>query len=473
MDKRKVFILTEGGEGIGFGHITRCSALYDELEKKSIKVEFIVFGKGIESVLYGKNYENIDWKNLDYLSKALSQNDLVIIDSYLANIEIYNWLSVNTHKVLMIDDTQRLEYPKGIVVNPSLYGDKLEYKKRKETRYLLGKDYIILRSEFNEPSQYIPSQTVKKILLTLGGTDLNNLTPRILKKLKDIDDKLEIKVIVNDSFHNLEEIKEVMTPTTKLIFNLSAKEMKNVMESSDFVISACGQTIHELLYLGVPFLPIVTAKNQVNNAKGLKSLEINTIKFNSEELGIKLLEQIKNPTINNSLINSGGSERVMEELLLDIKIRNAKISDLMDVYNLSNESYVREVSLNKEKIQLKDHENWFKKMLTSDKNKFYIVTNNNEEFLGQVRFNIEKKEATVSLSLTRKIIGRRISGKILMLSIERLFYEVKELEKIIAFVREENKKSMKLFIRQGFNYLSCKEGVVCFERKLKWRKEEK
>ena len=39
---KKVFILTEGGENKGFGHITRCTSLYQAFEEKGIIPEFIV-----------------------------------------------------------------------------------------------------------------------------------------------------------------------------------------------------------------------------------------------------------------------------------------------------------------------------------------------------------------------------------------------------------------------------------------------
>ena len=37
----KVFIITEGGKNIGFGHITRCLSLYQALKEK-VELEFIV-----------------------------------------------------------------------------------------------------------------------------------------------------------------------------------------------------------------------------------------------------------------------------------------------------------------------------------------------------------------------------------------------------------------------------------------------
>lgn len=46
----RVIIFTEGGDNIGFGHITRCSALYEEIESRNIEVLFVIFGKNIDEV---------------------------------------------------------------------------------------------------------------------------------------------------------------------------------------------------------------------------------------------------------------------------------------------------------------------------------------------------------------------------------------------------------------------------------------
>ena len=141
----RIIIFTEGGDNIGFGHITRCSALYEEIESRNIEVLFVIFGKNIDDLLKGKKYLNKDWKDKEFLKTFLKEDDYIIIDSYLADIEIYKFISGSTKKCLYIDDNNRISYPKGIILNPVLYDDVV-YKT--ENIVLQGKDYIILRKEF-------------------------------------------------------------------------------------------------------------------------------------------------------------------------------------------------------------------------------------------------------------------------------------------------------------------------------------
>lgn len=276
MKKNNLYIFTEGGDGIGFGHITRCSALYEKALEQNLNPKFIVFGKNIEETLKQYNHEIREWKDIDYLSTLITKEDFVIVDSYLASIEIYQKISNLSKKSLYIDDNMRLDYPSGIVVNPSLYGDQLNYPLKKDIKYLLGKDYIILRKEFEniEKKEKNKDKEIRKILITLGGTDIKNLTPKILKILKNINSEYQIRVVIGRSFDNINEILLEKTSNIELLYNLTAFQMLNEMKNSDLVISACGQTIYELLVAGTVFIPIVVIENQINNAIGLEKLGI-------------------------------------------------------------------------------------------------------------------------------------------------------------------------------------------------------
>ena len=117
----KVHIFTEGGKKNGFGHISRCSALYEEILSRGIQVDFIVAGD-VQKISFLDEIKiiNDNWLDKEYLVNRISKNDYVIIDSYEAEKEIYDLISNLSRKALYIDDTGRLQYPKGIIVNPSI-----------------------------------------------------------------------------------------------------------------------------------------------------------------------------------------------------------------------------------------------------------------------------------------------------------------------------------------------------------------
>ncbi len=77
----KVVILTEGGKDYGYGHVARCSSIYQAFEQFYIIPKFIINGDdSVKSILPNFNVDIINWiEDLSVISKA----DIVIVDSYL------------------------------------------------------------------------------------------------------------------------------------------------------------------------------------------------------------------------------------------------------------------------------------------------------------------------------------------------------------------------------------------------------
>lgn len=317
---KKVYILTEGGDGIGLGHIMRCGVLFEEIKSRNHQVEMIVFGENIDDILSKYNAKNIDWKEKTYLDSILTKENYIIIDSYIASLEIYQYINQKVKKCLYIDDYSRINYPKGDVLNPSLYAETIIYPKNNKINYLLGKEYIILRKEFRKIKKRIFKTAPKKILITLGGTDIRNLTPKLIRWLNEINNTFEITVIVGNFFHNLDELKKIELENVKFKYSLNAAEMKEEMETSDFIISACGQTIHEILAIGVPFFSLVIIENQEEAGKYLKSKQLQKYvnyywlddKILRERLRISLKEYKK---VKDNYINKNGVEKIIEHFL--------------------------------------------------------------------------------------------------------------------------------------------------------------
>ncbi|BDU51153.1 UDP-2,4-diacetamido-2,4,6-trideoxy-beta-L-altropyranose hydrolase [Haliovirga abyssi] len=459
----KFYIFTEGGTEIGYGHITRCSALYEEIEKRGYEVEFIINGdEEVLDIIKNKKIRLIDWRDENYLSNLLHKNDYVIIDSYLADKEIYKFISNKVGKILYIDDNQRIEYPKGIVVNPSIYGKELNYPEKERIRYLLGANYVILRKEFlnipimknhkDNKDNKDNKEKIEDILITFGGSDIKNITPKILKLLAKNDLKLKKHIVIGKGYKNIAQIKKEADNNTNFYYNLNAEEMKNLMLKCDFAISAAGQTIYELLRIGIPFVAIKVADNQENNIKGLSKLGINCFdEFTIEKLK---LYYFKIPKI----IDGKGVNRIINNFFIDYKIRKLEEKDKKNIYDLSNKDYVRRYSLNKNKILWSEHLIWFDKQLNDKNTIFFVIESGKNDFLGQVRLNkiIDKEEAVISASFSEKIKGKGMGKYILGDVIKKVKKERDDIKNIIAVINKNNISSVKLFKRLGFNLF--KEG---------------
>jgi spore coat polysaccharide biosynthesis predicted glycosyltransferase SpsG len=243
----KVLILTEAGSTIGFGHLTRSIALYQGFDEEKIDVEIVVnWDREAEYLLKGIKHKIFNWlQNRNTIFETIKEMDIVIIDSYTADLEFYQQVSKIVRIPVYIDDYVRLDYPRGTVISPSIYGDKLNYPEKDGVRYLLGKDYIILRKEFWDVPEKKIKRKIKNILITFGGANHQNLAKKFSEYLKD---KFNFNIYIVD-------------PRMKF----TAKDMVNFMLKADLCISGGGQTTYELARVGVPTIGICFAENQLNN----------------------------------------------------------------------------------------------------------------------------------------------------------------------------------------------------------------
>lgn len=265
---KRLLIVTEGGSNIGLGHIVRCLSLAQAFEQRGIDTEFVVYGDAmVKDLLRDKNYTLIDWlkKGID----VLPDSRMTVVDSYLAGSDFYKWVSETVRTPVFIDDNNRLNYPRGVVVNGNVYAPQLDYVRHKESQYLLGTAYAPLRESFWFVEEKTIGQDVQEVMVTLGGEDVTNTTPAVVSFLRKFYPGLKKKVIIGRGFKNIDQIKAASDDNTELVYYPDAAEMKAIMMDADIAFSNGGQTLYELARVGVPTLAICVADNQLRNVQAL------------------------------------------------------------------------------------------------------------------------------------------------------------------------------------------------------------
>jgi spore coat polysaccharide biosynthesis predicted glycosyltransferase SpsG len=270
-----IFIVTEGGKNIGLGHIARCVSVYQAFEEIGIHSELIVNGdETVHDFVKRKNCRVFDWLNdRETLFAALEDSEIVFIDSHLADYDLYENISKIVKTAVYFDDDIRIDYPKGFVVNGAIFAEQIPYPKRKEVIYLLGAQYAPLRKEFWDVPAKSICDSIGSVLITFGGSDIRNLTPKILKLLVDTYPGLVKKVIIGKGFRSTTEIEAIKDHNTELVYYPDAAGMKKVMLESDIAISASGQTLYELGRIGVPTIVIIVVLVSDNLMKSFQSME--------------------------------------------------------------------------------------------------------------------------------------------------------------------------------------------------------
>ncbi len=166
------------------------------------------------------------------------------------------------------------EYHADILLNQNIHAQSLHYSCNPDTLCLLGPQYVLLRKEFlkeKATKREVP-ETAKHILLTLGGTDPENITLTVIQALKYIKrTNLEVKIVLGPANSNHENIEgELCRLPSDFQVLSSVTDMPSIMAWADMAISAGGSTCWELMFVGVPFLVIILSENQVGIANGLE-----------------------------------------------------------------------------------------------------------------------------------------------------------------------------------------------------------
>lgn len=142
---------------------------------------------------------------------------------------------------------------------------------------------------------------------------------------------------------------------------------------------------------------------------------------------------------------------------MQIYIRKAEAKDIYDVFSLSNLDSTRKHSINTNKILWEEHLSWYDEVLKNDRIVLYILTDDKNAFLGQVRYTIESRLAEVSISLINEAKGKGFGLELLLRS-QALIKRDKSINLIRAIVKNENEPSIKLFERAGYKFIKVEEG---------------
>lgn len=290
----KAVIFTEAGRNYGLGHLSRCIALKNYLERVDFVVE--IYNRG--------DYESLSATNQNWLTSPLPLMEnahLVVVDSYYASYEFYAFMLQNAKICVALDDFSRINYPKEtIILNPALNAKRLYTRECKNEIYA-GIEYGLLREEFTTREPKTIHKDISKVLITLGGNDFQNNTQKVLDAVQKELSYAQINVVLPRYYEPLNYGFE-----TQVHSNLSARELKDLMLESDLVISGGGVTAVEVQSTRTPSIALEIAPNQsyqlrqwqkvglriAQNHFAIKSLIKSLVKFKDRNKVYNLLNKI-------------------------------------------------------------------------------------------------------------------------------------------------------------------------------------
>jgi UDP-2,4-diacetamido-2,4,6-trideoxy-beta-L-altropyranose hydrolase len=121
-------------------------------------------------------------------------------------------------------------------------------------RIVGGREFVILRNEIRRQTPKSDFRYLRKAFVTFGGSARRDLFDQLIPLLTGHD--MEIKVVVGNDATRDQLARDHSDPSITWIGEVSAEDMASLMAGADLAISAGGQTLHELAFLGVPTIGI-------------------------------------------------------------------------------------------------------------------------------------------------------------------------------------------------------------------------
>jgi UDP-2,4-diacetamido-2,4,6-trideoxy-beta-L-altropyranose hydrolase len=272
-----LLLRTEASVAIGTGHVMRCLALAQAwrdagghaifaMADATPAVEERLRSEGFEvarsGVRVGSAADAEETARLAHKHNA----SWVVVDGYEFGAEYQASLKSCGLKVLFIDDNGHAgHYSADLVLNQNVYANEALYRSRElSTKLLLGPRFAMLRREFAAWRDWKRETPVivRKVLVTMGGSDPDNITERVLHVIL-AKRELEATVVVGGSNPHLRELRKLVEQhrgTVHLVEN--ATNMPELIASADIAVAGAGTTSLEMCFLGLPAVLIVLADNQ-------------------------------------------------------------------------------------------------------------------------------------------------------------------------------------------------------------------
>lgn len=337
----RILFRVEASPQIGLGHLQRSLSLAQALTKCGAESVFLLneddrgrnrvqkAGIKVETLSGAGSWTEGDVENTLELGHRNGSN-MVVVDSHEVGADYLAQLRSAGLFVATRDDLARYPFPCQLVFNGNADACQLDYRSSSgDTIFLLGPEYVVLRQELWEPLPRKLADDVKKVLVTLGGSDPLNLMPGILNMLEDLPGDFSVTAVIGPFFQNAEEVK-LTASSCKRMINLdhSPDSLTNLVSQADLAVSAGGQTMYELASTGCPAVAISVASNQQGQLSSLAETGSVTWVGDAEKDDVipdlkkslgSLLPDAEARTamanVGQKLVDGGGALRVARKLL--------------------------------------------------------------------------------------------------------------------------------------------------------------
>lgn len=492
VQKYHVVIRSDAGVAVGMGHLMRMLALASGCRKIGLAVTFVVTDipgsvvkkirdAGCDLVTITAKAGTCEDADATYHVADQCDADWMVLDGYCFDDEYQQRAKPDDVMLMVVDDFGHAKhFHADMLLNQNAYADATQYHLIPNTKILCGIGYTMLKPEFGE-CETNEARTVrgkaKNILVTMGGSDLENYTLPVMQALSQVDACRQSPVVVDcviGSHFKHEELLRNFERESAFDFRIhrNVDRMDVLMRNTDLAITAGGSTCYELAKLGVPAIAIPTADNQVPVVKDL-SKRNTLLRFKASQVNreasqdqpnvlskfIKALiddaaQRQKMSDAGKSLIDGLGVNRVARAMYGELlSFRNVELSDAKILRNWRNDPEVRSVSFNSDPIGEEEHHRWLTESLHRSNRIMLIAEDSQSNAIGKIQIDFANNAmdtVTIGIVVGPEFRSRGLGTILIEKATSELFNAEKKVQQIVAQVKHGNVASERAFRKAGF-----------------------
>ena len=331
--RKKILFVAMTGKMIGMGHIKRSHVLMQDLiEQKKCETQFIIYTPDTD-LEYNPNHLVVYEQDKVYQTLFESNASVIVFDMPIQFMELglFKKLRLSGKKTVVIDDSNEFQFCDSIDLKVSCSIKFIEKTRMGEHgNTLFGPDYIILSSDYQKYAmkQRDLQTKLKRVLLSFGGSDPNQITEKVLSifnMCSEKQDDLHLDVILG-KYANAIPDSLLDSSRHRITISRDVNNMSKRLWDADLAIISGGMTLYEACSVGTPTITVNQNDEQEEEGKFFNQLgailnggmhnQLSSESFHSIFNKVRDLKvRIQLSSISKTFIDGQGAERITRKLL--------------------------------------------------------------------------------------------------------------------------------------------------------------
>jgi UDP-2,4-diacetamido-2,4,6-trideoxy-beta-L-altropyranose hydrolase len=277
-----ILFVVDAGPAVGGGHVMRSLTLAAALEGQGATCRF-ASPPAVEAVLTAFAPQAVRVAALSMaagdLAEALAAErfDAVVFDHYGLAGDDHRRMSQGK-PTLVIDDLADRPLGADLVLDsgPARRAEDYDGLIPDGARLMLGPQYAPVRPEFaalRETALAWRGEPVGRVLVSLGLTDVDGVTGRVVERLRPKVSDVGIDIVLGAEAPSLASLAKIARRDTRIVLHVDSPQMAQLTAQADVAIGAAGSSTWERCTVGLPTLMLVLAENQRAAAQTLAERE--------------------------------------------------------------------------------------------------------------------------------------------------------------------------------------------------------